>query len=120
MAGGKDEFERQLREMGYEPEPRPDGRTVFAYQIQTGRLAGTAIRLGFVVPPDFSRTPPSGPHVSPQLLPLNPGAPTHPTRVHASDFGSEWQYWSRPYPAWNPRNTAATYLAYMEHLFGTI
>lgn len=119
MPEGRQEFERQLRELDFVPESRTDARTVFPYKVRGGRFGGQEIRLGFEVPPDFPRTPPRGPHISPPLLPLNPGAPNHPDRVHPSEFGPDWQYWSRPYPGWKGRETAATYLAYIEHLLST-
>ncbi len=116
---GKPEFERQLRELGYEPQDQVDGRVVFPYTVPAGSFAGKNVLLGTKVPPDFPRTPPGGPHISPRLQPLNPGCPTHPNRVHESDFGPEWQYWSRSVPNWKPGGGVAAYLAYVHRLFET-
>ena len=127
MAEGRDEFARQVQELGYEllptpPDPaQPGNRVAFEYAIPGGRLDGQKIKLGFEVPPDFPRTPPSGPHLSPRLLPLNPGAPDHPQRVAESpNFGPEWEYLSRPYRGtWRGREGAAEYLAHIDHIFRT-
>ena len=119
--GARDEFQEQLTALGFKPDAREDARVSFPYTIPVGRFAGTEVRLGFEVPPEFPRTPPSGPHISPRLQPLNPNAPAHPERVHESPFGSDWQYWSRPYPDWGKDGrTVAAYMAYVRHLFATV
>ena len=116
---GKSEFERQLQELGYSPEAQPVGRTAFEYEVPGGRFAGRRIRLGFEVPPDFPRTPPGGPHLCPPLLPLNPNAPDHPARTAVSNFGEDWQYWSRPFPGWKPGSAVARYVAFVGYLLET-
>ena len=125
MAEGREEFVRQLLELGYEllplpPDPaQPGNRVAIEYVVQGGRFAGQTIKLGFEVPPDFPRTPPSGPHVSPRLLPINPGA-NHPDRAAESPFGPDWEYWSRPYRGkWRGREGVSEYLAHIDHLFST-
>lgn len=121
MASGREEFERELKELSIEPYPgQPDGRVVFDYVVREGRLAGNHIRIGLIVPPDFSRTPPGGPHISPRLLPMNPSAQNHPDKTAESEFGPDWQYLSRPYRgAWTARKGVADYLAHIDHLFAT-
>lgn len=118
---GREEFERQLREHGYTPDPKDGGsKTTFDYAPTGGRFKGQTIKLGFDVPPDFPRTPPSGPHVSPVLLPMNPSAPDHPNRTAASGpFGDGWQYFSRPFPNWKEKVGVVGYMAYIDHLFET-
>ena len=97
MAEGREEFERQLRELGYKPEPdQPPNRVVFPYTAMGGRFEAQVVKIGLEVPPDFSRTPPPGPHVSPKILPINTSASAHPDKVADSPFGPEWEYWSRP------------------------
>lgn len=118
---GREQFETELRLLGYKPEERRDARTVFRYIVMAGRFIGTEIFLGFVAPPEFPRIPPSGPHLSPCLFPLNPSADSHPGRVAASDFGSDWQYLSRPYTNWGKDGrTVKAYLAFINHLFATM
>jgi hypothetical protein len=96
------------------------GRVAFAYTILTGRFAEQQVKVGFQVPGDFPVTPPSGPHISPRLLPNQPGG-AHPTGgIHDSPFGSEWHYWSRPMPNWTTtKRTVKDVLAHIRHLFDT-
>lgn len=118
---GRDEFERQLRELGYTPESKSgDNKTSFDYVPAGGRFKGQTIKVGFDIPTDFPRTPPSGPHVRPALLPMNPGAPSHPDRTaESTPFGAGWQYWSRPFPAWKEKFGVAGYMSYVDRLFDT-
>lgn len=92
VADGRDEFEEQLRRLGLEPKREDNGMTSFPYEPAVGRFAGTRVRLALQVPPEFGRTPPSGPHVSPRILPLNPSAATHPEKVAPSELGDDWEY----------------------------
>ena len=94
---------------------------VIEYVVPGGRFVDQKVKLGFEVPPDFTRTPPGGPHVSPRLLPINPGAPDHPNRAAESPaFGADWEYWSRPYSGkWRGREGVSEYLAHIDHLFMT-
>ncbi len=113
------EFARQLGELGLAvaPDPAKPDHLSFPYLIPIGRFAGQPIRIGVVVPPDFPRTPPSGPHISPPLIGQYGGGPGG---VHASGFGAEWEYWSRPYQNWgrDGRDVGA-YLAFLRTLFAT-
>jgi len=106
-----------LVELGHAPSvvPGTTDRLAFDYVVPSGRHAGRMVRLGFVVPGDFPATCPSGPHVSPHIHAVGqPGG--HPAgAVHVSDFGKEWQYWSRPHPGWAP--SKRTVAAYMSHIW---
>jgi hypothetical protein len=75
------------------------------------------VRLGFVVGNGFPSTAPSGPHVSPRILPLKPGGQHHPDEgINDSPFGADWEYWSRPFHEWN--QTDHSVKAYMnKHIF---
>lgn len=109
-----------LADLGIEAaicEGSPD-RVVFDYVVPTGRLAGEKVRLGFVVPSDFPMSPPTGPHVSPRIWPINESA-EHPQRAHTSDFGPDWQYWSRPVPDWARGRSVAAYMAHIWRLWHT-
>lgn len=113
-------FIDQLRDTGLTVEELGGDKIAFTYSIPCGRFKGKEIKLGFHVPPDFPFTPPSGPHISPRLLPINENAPAHPARVHTGDFGDDWQYWSRPFPNWSKTNkTVRDYMRYIRHLFET-
>ncbi len=117
---GKADFISQLTELGYVVEQLSDNKIAFQYEVPVGRFKGQKIKLGFDVPLDFPLTPPSGPHLSPHLLPINEAAPAHPTRVHMSPFGNDWQYWSRPFKKWAETNKEGRdYMRYIRHLFET-
>lgn len=116
-----------LRELGYNPVTlpnRPD-HVVFDYVVETGSKRATTVRLGFVVPPDFPATTPSGPHVSPRVFPIKTDG-QHPYGAihseHAKPFeegaGGLWEYWSRPPHDWNARRkSVAGYLSHIWHLW---
>jgi hypothetical protein len=110
-------FVAGLIAVGYEPVVvfgKPD-HLIFDYLVESGGHAGRKIRLGLVVPGDFPATCPSGPHVSPHIHPIGQQG-GHPIgAIHASDFGSDWQYWSRPYPEWAV--SKRTVAAYMSHIW---
>ena len=116
---GVEEFARQLRELGFDVTCRDGNRVTFPHELAGGTRAGAAVTLGFELPPEFPRTPPGGPHLSPRVFPMNPNANAHPEKVLDSGFGPDWQYLSRPYPGWRGRETVATYLAYIERLLAT-
>jgi hypothetical protein len=119
----KAEFVKELKELGYDVNELDGDRVWFPYQIPTGRLSGQEIKLGFVVPGDFNLNPPSGPHVSPRLLPMNPTQGPHPARgIHESaQFGPEWQYWSRPLSHWaQTKRQVRDVMAHIRHLFDTL
>lgn len=114
-------FLDQLRQLGYNPNDLGDGKVCFPYTVPVGRFCGQEVQLGFRVGDDFPLNPPSGPHVSPRLLPLNQSSNRHPEGgVHASEFGADWEYWSRPFPGWaGTDRTVKTYMAHIRHLFAT-
>ena len=123
-------FIDQLRALGYEPSvvQIPD-IVAFPYEIEVGPLAGETIMLAFKVPRDFGLTPPSGPLVSPHVMPITNGAggghphgAVHPAGVGGlNDPGGTWQYWSRPFPNWpNTSRDVAAYLTHIRRLFDTL
>ena len=133
-----EQFCEGLRALGYEPEVRPDAQAgvgkfvVFDYEIEIGPRRGEIIRLGLQVPPDWPMSPPSGPFVSPHLLPVRPesgrGRPwdnVHEAQGRGVDLPEgEWQYWSRPFPGspgWgSTEKTVATYLRHIRTLVGEL
>lgn len=114
-------FIDDLKALGYEPEVLSENRIAFSYVVPEGKFKDQTIKLGFEIPTDWNLTPPSGPHISPRLLPIKADAAGHPERVAESpNFGQEWEYWSRPYPNWpNSRRTVKEYMKYIRHLFET-
>lgn len=115
---GLTEFINQLKDLGYEPEVEGN-RVKFEYEVPHGRFKDQVVILGLEIPDDFPLTPPSGPHISPRILPLNPGAASHPEKVVESPFGPEWEYWSRPFTIWGDTSrTVEDYITrHIFHLF---
>ncbi|MEK6225559.1 MAG: hypothetical protein AABM40_04605 [Chloroflexota bacterium] len=116
---GREAFEADLRGLGLQPDARTDGRTMFPFVVPVGRFADEPVHLGFDVPPDWPTTPPSGPHVSPRLAQTQGASPGGTNQnVHGSNFGSDFEYWSRPYPAWGRDGRSVdAYLAFLRKLF---
>lgn len=111
----------ELKLLGYTVTEQAD-RVTFPFAVQTGKFAGQTISLGLIVPPDFPLTPPSGPHLSPRLLPINPQAGQHPLCgvQESPTFGGDWEYWSRPVPHWpQTERNAKAYMAHIHRLFDT-
>lgn len=107
--------------MGLEVTQVDGDKISFPYEVPVGPRLGERIVLGFVVPPDYRASPPSGPHVSPPMYPLAPGG-VHPTGgIHASPLGEGFQYWSRPFGDWaRTGRTATAYMAFIRQLFATL
>lgn len=121
----------QLAAMGYEPEIKrtPDTTIVlFHHRVEVGPLTGDTVRLGLNSADLFPLIAPTGPLVSPRLLPINRYGSKHPyDKIHPAEIGGlwdpegVWQYWSRPFPGWEHSDRNA--VAYMEHvrkLFATL
>ena len=68
----------------------------WAHQTGAGRFKDQVILIGIDVPADFNVTCPTGPHILPQLIPMNPNGAAN-DRAAGSVFGPEWQYFSRPF-----------------------
>ena len=115
---GKEAFSEGLRQLGYDPEDRSDNRLAFKYTIAAGRFRDKVITVGIEVPADFNVTCPTGPHISPRLIPINTGAPGNDRAAESPNFGSEWQYLSRPFvdqnAGWN--RTSRDVKAYLWHI----
>jgi hypothetical protein len=122
---GVEPFISGLKLLGYEPTQLPNhpDHVTFDYVVETGKFAGRCVRLGLIIPQDFPLTPPSGPHVSPGIHPINPNG-DHPTGgvhdSHSAMFRSvtkqDWQYWSRPHRSWSKR-TVGEYMSHVWHLW---
>jgi hypothetical protein len=125
-------LEDQLEELGYEPEIKlglKGGRIVCVrHEVEVGPLAGATVRLGLNNAHLFPLLAPTGPLVSPPLLPINRFGSKHPyDKIYPADTGGlwdpegVWQYWSRPFPDWegSDRNAPA-YMAHVRKLFATL
>jgi hypothetical protein len=126
-------FAEQLRDLGYEPEVMWEEVVVFGYEVPLGKHLGEIVKIGIHVPAGWSTVPPSGPFVSPRVLPINPaqgrGRPwdaVHEAngRTPFQDPNGEWEYWSRPFPTnpgWaNTDQSVGTYLTHLRTLFDEI
>jgi hypothetical protein len=118
------DFIRELNELGYLPRDRGNGFIEFDYEVEIGPLTGRVVQLALQAPGDWPLTPPSGPRVSPRILPINPDAQLgHPLGgVHeAPELGPDWEYWSRPCNHWAETDrSAGTYMCHIRHLFDTL
>ena len=85
---GKDAFIQGLQELGCAAEDLGANRVAFPYTIKEGRFKDRVIKLGIEVPADFNVTCPTGPHISPGLIPVNPNGAGN-DRAAASPFGEE-------------------------------
>jgi len=114
---GKELFIQGLRELGYDTQDSDNNRVSFSYRIEAGRFKDQTITVGIEVPLDFNVTCPSGPHVSPRLIPMNPQALDN-GRSAESGFGPDWQYLSRPFldqqEGWN--RTKRDVKSYLRHV----
>lgn len=115
---GKEAFIEGLRQLNYSPEDRGENRVAFGYTIGAGRFKDKVITVGIEVPPDFNVTCPTGPHISPRLIPINTNAPGNDRAAESPNFGAEWQYLSRPFrdgtDGWN--RTSRDVKAYLRHV----
>jgi hypothetical protein len=115
---GKESFMAGLQELGYTVEDRGETRLAFKYTIGDGRFKGTEISIGLEVPQDFNVTCPTGPHLSPRLIPLNGNGAGNDRAVESPNFGADWQYLSRPFgdqqSGWGRTNR--TVKGYLRHI----
>ena len=118
---GYGDFVQQLRALGHTVQELGNNRVCFPYTIPLGKFKGKQISLGFEVPGDCPNSPPGGPHIRPQLLPIKQGGPSHPQdAVNPSPFGTDWEYWSRPFQGWADfDHTVKVYMTHIRNLFET-
>lgn len=114
---GKDAFVQGLQELGLTAEDLGGNRVAFPYTVKDGRFKDRTIKVGIEVPADFNVTCPTGPHILPGLIPINPSGAGN-DRAATSPFGDEWQYLSRPFrdeqQGWN--RTKRDVKAYLHHV----
>jgi hypothetical protein len=121
---GKEAFSAGLKELGYEVEDKGDNRLAFKYAIGAGRFKDQTITVGLEVPLDFNVTCPTGPHISPRLIPIS-GAMSNERSADSPNFGAEWQYLSRPFgdqqKGWGRTNrTVKAYLRHIKRILETL
>jgi len=115
-SSGPDGFAAELGDLGYVVELHA-GFVIFAYEVDVGPCDGSRVQIA-LQPIDHPRTPPTGPFVSPRLLPIRPDSSPAPWggvhEAHGRGFDDPngiWEYWSRPFPEWADHGrTAVSYL----------
>ncbi|MCP3478034.1 hypothetical protein NLM33_49200 (plasmid) [Bradyrhizobium sp. CCGUVB1N3] len=124
---GTERFVAELTKLGCAPTvvAGTTDHVAFDYRIETGKYAGTKVRIGLVIPADFPLTPPGGPNVSPRFHP-NPTGQQHPTGAISDSpvpfkaTGGAWEYWSRPFKDWaKTKKTVAVYMSHIWRLWDT-
>ena len=115
----RQDFIEQLKAIGQAAKDIGQDRVLFPYKIPVGKFMGREIVLGFEVHDDFPGNCPGGPHIKAKLLPNKSGGQHPDGGIHESEkFGSEWQYWSRPFEDWNKgEKTAKRYMEHIRRLF---
>lgn len=125
-------LEDQLEKLGYESEIKPGlngGKIVCVrHEVEVGPLTGTIVRLGLNNAHLFPLLAPTGPLVSPRILPINPYGCKHPyDKIHPAETGGFWdpeglwQYWSRPFWDWpGSERNALAYMGHVRELFATL
>src|SRR4051812_34932824 len=95
------DFISQLETLRYSVTKVDASRIILSLVIPVGPHRGADAKIGFNAFGDFPQNPPGCLHISPRFLPLNSQSGAHPyASVHASDFGDNWQYLSRPINHW--------------------
>lgn len=117
------EFIRGLEDLGYLPREEDGLPVVFDYIVECGPLLGRVVRLAFQNLDAFPGSCPTGPCVSPRILPIcqvaNTPAPhggVHPLNPPL-DPGGTWEYWSRPYSGWRASLGVQEYMEHVRDLF---
>lgn len=118
----KADFINQLQALGLTVRELDNDFVAFEYEIPVGKFKGEIVSLAFQGISSFPMACPGGPHFKPLLLPITGGGGQHPFgAVHNSPLGSDWEYWSRPFSAWNRTDkTVKTYMAHIKNLLFTI
>jgi len=112
------DFINQLEALGYSTQELLNGMIGFNFTIPMGKNSGKNVELALQVPNDFPMNCPPGPHFKSQGL---DGWVEPPNNIHESPLGSDWRYWSRPFPDWNrTQRSAKSYLAHLKNLLAKL
>lgn len=118
MIMGKADFINQLKVLGYSTQELSHGMISVKYIIPIGKNSGKTVELALQVPNDFPMNCPPGPHFRSTCI-LDWVEPNK--NIHASPLGSEWKYWSRPFPDWNrTQKTVKSYFAHIKNLLASL
>lgn len=122
---GTQEIVNQLEALGYATTIYsgtanfPGDFVAFKYKVPHGKFIGQEVEIALNAP-QFPLLPPSGPYISPQLLPIKgfgalpPFDGIHDRQVPNASF----QYWSRPCNGWNEsQKNMKDYICFLRTLF---
>ncbi|MBW8049737.1 MAG: hypothetical protein FVQ77_05245 [Cytophagales bacterium] len=114
----KSDFIAELTALGFTVQ-EPDALKVsFEYEVTIGRNIGKKLQIGFEVQNDYPMSCPPGPHF--KSIGIQDWVEP-PNNIHASAFGGEWKYWSRPFPDWNRTDRKVkTYFAHIKNLLAKL
>ncbi|WP_282160374.1 hypothetical protein [Ulvibacterium marinum] len=115
---GNQELMNQLQGKGFETWEHTDNFVCFKFTVPHGKFRGQEIKIALQAP-QFPLVPPSGPYISPHLLPMTGGSGTHPYGgIHRRNKPTaEYQYWSRPFKGWVSGMSIEDYLGFLRTLF---
>jgi len=124
MSPGHEIIFRELEALGYTPkvyQEQPnyaDGFIAFNFKVPIGRFRGQEIEVA-INATQFPLIPPSGPYISPLLLPFKSGSVPPFDGIHQRQVPTaEFQYWSRPFNGWSDtQKNMKTYIAFLRTLF---
>lgn len=112
------DFIEELKALGFIVHELDSLKVSFEFEIPVGKNIGKKLLIGFEVQNDYPMSCPPGPHFKSMGI-LDWIEP--PNNIHSSGFGSEWKYWSRPFPDWNRTDRKAkTYLAHIKNLLAQL
>lgn len=114
----KVDFIAELMALGYTIQEPDTLKVSFEFVVPVGHNIGKKVQLGFDVQNDYPMSCPPGPHFKSSGI---EGWVEPPNNIHASTFGNEWRYWSRPFPDWNRSDRKVrTYLAHIRNLLSKL
>jgi hypothetical protein len=113
------DFVTELTALGFIVQEPIAHHVCFLYEVPVGKNIGKKIMLGFIVQDDFPMNCPTGPHF--KSIGLD-GWIEPPNAIHASSFGGDWRYWSRPFTMYwnNSDRKVKTYLAHIKNLLAAL
>lgn len=124
MKIGHELIREQLESLGYEVKDYPDhpnypgGFVAFKFTVPLGKFRGSEIEVALNAT-QFPSVPPSGPYLTPHLLPIKGGNVPPYDGIHARMVPTaDFQYWSRPFNGWlETDRDMKIYIAFLRTLF---
>ena len=112
------DFIAELKALGFKTQEPDALKVTFEFEVPVGRNIGKKLQIGFEVQNDFPMNCPPGPHF--KSIGIKDWVEP-PNNIHVSPFGSDWRYWSRPFPDWNRTDRKVKiYLAHIRNLLAKL